>query len=418
MDKAMIDIESLLQRFLRYVQVDTTAREGQDEYPSSPGQLELGRMLRDELLAIGLKDAVQTPMGIVLATLPATVQHAAPIMAWNSHVDTSPETTGKNVRPQVIRNYQGGDIPLPANPDAVIRVSEDPELNALIGKTLITTDGTTLLGADDKAGVAVIMQAVATLVAHPEIPHGPIRVCFTCDEEIGHGVDHVDLREMGATVCYTLDGQGANEIDVETFSADLATISVRGVNVHPAIAKGRMVNALRAVGSFLDRLPRDMLAPEVTAGREGFLHPYTISGGVGEVVLRVLLRDFETAKLNEQADLLRQTAVEVERDYPGTKIEIVVTPQYRNMAEGLAREPRAAEFAKRAVERMGRTPKMTIVRGGTDGSRFTELGLPTPNLSTGQHHLHSRLEWACLEEMEVAVGVLIELAQLWGAERA
>jgi tripeptide aminopeptidase len=297
-------------------------------------------------------------------------------------------------------------------------VSEDPELNALIGKTLITTDGTTLLGADDKAGVAVIMQAVATLVAHPEIPHGPIRVCFTCDEEIGHGVDHVDLRELGATVCYTLDGQGADEIDVETFSADLATISVCGVNVHPAIAKGRMVNALRAVGSFLDRLPRDMLAPEVTADREGFLHPYTISGGVGEVILRVLLRDFETAKLNEQADLLRQTAVEVERDYPGTKIEIVVTPQYRNMAEGLAREPRAAEFAKRAVERMGRTPKMTIVRGGTDGSRFTELGLPTPNLSTGQHHLHSRLEWACLEEMEVAVGVLIELAQLWGAERA
>ncbi len=414
----MIDTDSLLQRFLRYVQVDTTAREGQDCYPSSPGQLELGRMLRDELLAIGLADAVQTPMGIVLATLPATVKHSAPTIAWNSHVDTSPETTGANVRPQVIRNYRGGDIVLPANPDAVIRVSDDPELNELIGKTLITTDGTTLLGADDKAGVAVIMQTVATLIANPQIPHGPIRVCFTCDEEIGHGVDHVDLAELGATVCYTLDGQGADEIDVETFSADLATVTVRGVNVHPAIAKGRMVNAVRAVAGFLDRLPRDILAPEVTADREGFLHPYTIAGGVGEVTLRVLLRDFDTARLDAQAGLLRQAAIETEREFPGTQVQVVVTPQYRNMAEGLSREPRAVDFARRAAEQLGRTPKMTIIRGGTDGSRFTELGLPTPNLSTGQHHLHSRLEWACLEEMEIAARMLIELAQLWGAERA
>ncbi len=414
----MIDTDSLLQRFLRYVQVDTTAREGQDCYPSSPGQLELGRMLRDELLAIGLPDAVQTPLGIVLATLPATVKHSAPTIAWNSHLDTSPETTGANVRPQVIRDYRGGDIVLPANPDAVIRVSDDPELNELIGKTLITTDGTTLLGADDKAGVAVIMQSVATLIAHPEVPHGPIRVCFTCDEEIGHGVDHVDLAELGATVCYTLDGQGADEIDVETFSADLATVTVRGVNVHPAIAKGRMVNAVRAVAGFLNRLPRDILAPEVTADREGFLHPYTIAGGVGEVTLRVLLRDFDTARLDAQADLLRQAAIETEREFPGTQVQVVVSPQYRNMAEGLSREPRAVDFARRAAERLGRTPKMTIIRGGTDGSRFTELGLPTPNLSTGQHHLHSRLEWACLEEMEIAARMLIELAQLWGGERA
>lgn len=418
MDKATIDTEGLLKRFLRYVQVDTTAREGQDCYPSSPGQLELGRMLRDELLAIGLTDAVQSPMGIVLATLPATVKHRAPTIAWNSHVDTSPETTGANVRPQVIRNYPGGDIVLPANPEAVIRVSDDLELNGLIGKTLITTDGNTLLGADDKAGVAVIMQTVATLVAHPEIPHGPIRVCFTCDEEIGHGVDHVDLDQLGATVCYTLDGQGADEIDVETFSADLATVTVRGVNVHPAIAKGRMVNALRAVGGFLNRLPRDVLAPEVTADREGFLHPYTITGGVGDVTLRILLRDFDTARLGEQADLLRKAAIETEREFAGTRVEIVITPQYRNMADGLSREPRAVEFAKAAAEKLGRTPKLTIIRGGTDGSRFTELGLPTPNLSTGQHHLHSRLEWACLEEMELAAKLLIELAQLWGAEGA
>lgn len=414
----MIDTDTLLQRFLRYVQVDTTAREGQDCYPSSPGQLELGRILRDELLALGLSDAVQSPMGIVLATLPATVKHQAPTIALNAHVDTSPETTGANVRPQVIRNYRGGDIVLPANPAAVIRVSEDPELEQLIGKTLITTDGTTLLGGDDKAGVAVIMQTVATLLAHPEIPHGPIRVCFTCDEEIGRGVDHVDLQQLGATVCYTLDGQGADEIDVETFSADLATVTVHGVNLHPAIAKGRMVNALRAAGSFLDRLPRDVLAPEVTEDREGFLHPYTIVGGVGEVTIRVLLRDFETPRLSEQAELLRKAAAETELAFPGTQISVDVTPQYRNMAEGLAREPRAIAFAKSAVERLGRAPRLTIVRGGTDGSRFTELGLPTPNLSTGQHHLHSRLEWACLEEMEQAALMLIELAQLWGAEQA
>ncbi len=414
----MIDTESLLERFLRYVQVDTTAREGQSSYPSSPGQLELGRMLRDELLAMGLEDAVQTPWGIVLATLPATVQHPAPVIAWNAHLDTSPETTGANVRPQVIRNYSGGDIVLPANARAVIRVAEDPELNELLGKTLITTDGNTLLGADDKAGVAVIMQTVATLAAHPEIPHGPIRVCFTCDEEIGHGVDHVDLKELGATVCYTLDGQGADEIDVETFSADLATVTIRGVNVHPAIAKGRMVNALRAAGDFLARLPRGVLAPEVTADREGFLHPYTIAGGVGEVTLRILLRDFDTEKLAAHAGLLQKAAQATEREYPGTQVEIAVAPQYRNMAEGLAREPRAVEFAKRAVQRIGRTPRLTIVRGGTDGSRFTELGLPTPNLSTGQHHLHSRLEWACLEEMEIAGRMLIELAQLWAEPRA
>jgi len=412
----MIDQERLLERFLRYVRVDTTAREGQADYPSSLGQLELGRMLRDELLAIGLSDAVQTDKGIVLATIPATVDRSVPVVAFNSHVDTSPETTGKNVQPQVIRNYAGGDIQLPANPAAVIRTAEDPELNDLVGKTLITTDGTTLLGGDDKAGVAVIVEAAATLIAHPEIPHGPIRVCFTCDEEIGHGVDHVDLEELGAAVCYTFDGQGADEIDVETFSADLAIVTVRGVNVHPAIAKGRMTNALRVAADFLTRLPLDTLAPESTADREGFLHPYVVSGGVGEVTLRILLRDFDTAQLAAHAQLLREAAAATMHKFPAAKIDIATSPQYRNMADGLAGEPRAVEFARRALERLGREPKLTIIRGGTDGSRFTELGLPTPNLSTGQHHLHSNLEWACLEEMEQAARMLIELVQIWATE--
>ena len=252
-------------------------------------------------------------MGIVLASVPSTVSRVVPVVAFNAHLDTSPETTGADVRPQVIRHYAGGDIALPGNPRAVIRVADNPELETLDGRTIITTDGTTLLGADDKAGVAVIMETAAYLQEHPEIEHGPLRICFTCDEEIGHGVDHVDLAELGAHVCYTLDGQGSDEIDVETFSADLAIVTVRGVNIHPSIAKGRMVNALRVAADFLDSLPRTSLAPEATNGREGFLHPYRVEGGVGEVALRILLRDFDTENLERQAAILRSRAADTLR---------------------------------------------------------------------------------------------------------
>ncbi len=410
----MIDDERLLERFLRYVRVDTTACDHSDSYPSSPGQLELGRMLRDELLALGLADAVQTEMGIVLAT----VDHAAPVVALNAHVDTSPETTGANVRPQVIRGYAGGDIVLPAAPELAIGVEENPELKELVGKTIITTDGATLLGSDDKSGVAVIMETAAYLCEHPEIKHPAVRICFTCDEEIGHGVDHVDLQRLGATACYTLDGQGANEIDTETFSADLATVTIRGVNIHPSIAKDRMVNALRATADFLARLPQDTLCPERTAGREGFLHPYQMAGGVAEVSLKVLLRDFETANLASLAERLEVAVRQTERAVAGSKVDIAITPQYRNMADGLRKEPRAVQFAQQALERLGRTPRLTIIRGGTDGSRFTELGLPTPNLSTGEHNPHSPLEWTCLEEMSAAAEMLVELVQLWGEEQS
>lgn len=413
----MIDTQRLLERFLRYVQIDTTAREGQTAYPSSPGQLELGRLLVDELLAIGLDDAMQTDKGIVLATLPANVEGDVPVVALNSHVDTSPETTGAAVRPQVIRDYPGGEIRLPANPQAVIRPSDCPELDALVGCTLVTTDGTTLLGGDDKAGVAVIVETVAFLREHPEIEHGPVRVCFTCDEEIGCGVDHVDLDQLGAAVCYTLDGQHADEIDVETFSADLATLTVRGVNIHPAIAKGRMVNALRVAADFVARLPAETLSPETTTDREGFLHPYHVEGGVAEVSLRILLRDFDTARLEQLATRLREAAAASQAAFPGSAIEVAIKTQYRNMADGLAREPRAVGYAKQALERLGRTPRLTIVRGGTDGSRFTELGLPTPNLSTGQHNIHSPLEFACLDEMVQAAEMLVELLQIWASER-
>ena len=411
-------MDTLLERFCRYVRVYTQADEKSGTVPSSPGQLELGRLLKDELLALGLRDAKHDEHGIVLATIPATVRHAAPLIAWIAHVDTSPETTGLHVKPVVHRNYDGGDIVLPGDPSKVLRAADTPELAALKGKTIITTDGTTLLGGDDKGGVAVIMEAAAYLVRHPEIPHGPLRICFTCDEEIGHGVDHLDLDKLGACVAYTLDGGAAGELDGETFSADLAVVTVKGVNVHPGIAKGHMVNAVRLAALFLDRLPRTCLSPETTADRQGFLHPYRIEGGVAEVALRIILRDFDTTKLAEKADLLRGVARLIETEYPSAKVDMQVTAQYRNMAEGLVKEPRVLTFAEEAMRRAGVEPRRTIIRGGTDGSRLTELGLPTPNLFCGEHNIHSPLEWTCLEEMAAAVRVLVELAQVWGQERA
>lgn len=409
-------MKTLLDRFCRYVRVSTQADERATTYPSSPGQLELGRMLVEELQAIGLRDAHQDPHGIILATVPSTVPRPAPTIALIAHLDTSPETSGIGVKPIVHAPYNGQDIVLPGDPGKVLAIKDNPELAPLVGQTIITTDGTTLLGGDDKAGVAVIMETAAQLMARPENAHGPVRICFTCDEEIGHGVDHVDLKQLGAVAGYTLDGGGVGEIDVETFSADLAVVTITGVNIHPSIAKGRMINAVRLAGLLLDRLPRQLLSPETTADRESFLHPYRIEGGVAKVEMRILLRDFVTVKLVEEAELLRTVARTVAAEFPGAKIEVAVTTQYRNMAEGLAREPRAVAFAEQAMRRVGIEPKQTIVRGGTDGSRLTEMGLPTPNLSTGEHNIHSPLEWTCLEEMATAVRVLLELARRWGEE--
>lgn len=338
------------------------------------------------------------------------------MIAFNAHQDTSPETTGAGVRPQVIRGYVGGDIVLPADNSQVIRVADNPELTALQGKTIVTTDGTTLLGADDKSGIAVIVETVAHLHEHPEIEHGPIRVLFTCDEEIGHGVDHVDIAEVGAVVCYTLDGMGADQIDVETFSADQATVVARGVNIHPSVAKGRMVNALRGLGQFLAMLPRDELSPETTSGREGFLHPYLAEGGVARAEAKVLLRAFDDAELVQQADRLRNIARDVCAKFPGLEIDVEIRRQYRNLKNGLMAEPRAVAMVEQAMARLGRTPNRTIIRGGTDGSLMTALGLPTPNLSTGEHNPHSPLEWTCLEEMVLAAELLVELASVWGRQ--
>lgn len=408
-----MNAERLLARFLQYVQMDTTANETTESYPSSPGQRELGALLVRQLQELGLADAHQDGHGLVWATIPATVAGDVPVVAFNAHLDTSPETSGANVKPQLIRNYGGGDIVLPGDPRQVIRVAENPALQELHGATLITSDGTTLLGSDDKAGIAVIMETAAHLRERPDIRHGPVRILFTCDEEIGRGTKHVDLDELGAHVCYTLDGSGAGEIDVETFSADLAIVTFRGVNIHPSIAKGRMINAVRALSDFIARLPRDRLSPETTDGRDGFVHPYHVGGGVGQAAVKLILRDFDSVKLAQQAELLRTLAGQVEDGFPGLKIDVDVTPQYRNLGEGLSREPRAVEHAEIAHRRLGRLAKRTIVRGGTDGALLTEKGLPTPNLSTGQHNPHSRLEWACLDEMTQAVEVLAELLQVW-----
>jgi tripeptide aminopeptidase len=408
----------LLQRFLKYVQIDTQSDEASTTVPSTAKQLDLCKLLESECRALGLKDVSLDKYGIVLATVPATVAAHAPTIAWVAHVDTSPETTGTAVKPIVHSPYTGGDIVLPGDTTKVIRVADNPDLERLIGATVITTDGTTLLGADDKAGVAVIMSAAAHLLAHPEIAHGPIRLCFTCDEEIGHGVDHVDLKKLDAVCAYTLDGDGKGSVDGETFSADQAIVTVTGINIHPSIGKGKMVNATRILSEFLTQLPTDRLSPETTEGREGFLHPYHIEGGVAQAMVRILLRDFETPALKEYAGLLEQIAAQLRTKYPRASIDIRIVEQYRNMREGLAQEPRAMAKAIEATRAAGLEPRQTIIRGGTDGSRLTALGLPTPNLSTGEHNPHSPLEWTSLEEMRHAVEVLVALAQSWAHEEA
>ena len=407
--------QRLLDRFLQYVQMDTTAREDTNCYPSSPGQRELGQLIVQQLQEMGISDAQQDQHGIVMATITGNVAEA-PVVAFNAHFDTSPETTGKNVQPNVIENFDGKDITLSGDTSKIITSETCAELPDAQGKTIITTDGTTLLGGDDKAGMAIMMELANHLMESPEIARGPVRLLFTCDEEIGCGVDHVNIEKLNATVCYTFDGGGQNMVDVETFSADMAMVTFTGVNIHPSIAKDKMKNAMRAAGQFLDQLPAD-LSPECTDGRDGFIHPYVIEGGVANVSLKILLRDFETTRLGDYATLLKNLAASVQQENPGITVEVAVRQQYRNMADGLAYEPRAVTLAVKAHENLGRSAEQTIIRGGTDGSRLTELGLPTPNLSSGQHNPHSPLEWACLDEMIAACEVGVEIVKLWAAEK-
>ncbi|MBX3418031.1 MAG: peptidase T [Pirellulaceae bacterium] len=412
----MLNSERLLQRFLQYVHVDTTANAAAETYPSSPGQIELGKIVVAQLREMGAVDIEQSEFGIVMATIPANGIPDAPVVAFNAHFDTSPETSGKNVRPQVIRHFDGRDIVLAGDPTKIITAATCSELPSAAGQTIITTDGTTLLGGDDKAGMAIMMELANVLLESKPFEHGPVRLLFTCDEEIGLGVKHVDLEKLASHVCYTFDGGGIDMVDNETFSADLAVVTFSGVNIHPSIGKGKMINAIRGQADFLSRLPRE-LSPEQTEGRDGFLHPYQLEGGVAHSSVQILLRDFETARLSDYAQLLEQTARETEQAFPGLKVEVAIHKQYRNMAEWLEREPRAVKFAVEAHERLGRRANLSIIRGGTDGSQLTEKGLPTPNLSSGQHNIHSPLEWASLDEMQSACEVGLEIIRLWATAK-
>lgn len=407
-----INRQRLLDRFLQYVRFDTTADANSSNYPSSAGQLELGKLLVQQLKAMSITDAHQDQHGLVWGTVPSTVAGPAPTILLNSHLDTSPETTGKNVSPQVISSYNGEEITLGTS-GLSLNTLNSPALLKLIGKTLITTDGTTLLGGDDKAGVAIIMELAQTLIENPHLPHGPVRLLFTCDEEIGQGTKHVSLDKVQATAGYTLDGGGSGSLDVETFSADQATVLFRGKNIHPSIAKGCMINTIRAVGHFIDHMPKHILAPEVTDGRQGFMHPYVLQGGVAESKLLILLRDFDTQRLTEFAKLLEDLAHETELLWPGLKVKVDITQQYRNMGDGLRRFPLVADLAEQAFAQLNRPCQREIIRGGTDGALLTALGLPTPNLSSGQYNIHSPLEFACLDEMLEAVEHLVVLLDLW-----
>lgn len=408
-------MDTLLDRFCRYVKVETTAVEDTDQYPSSPGQLELGKMLVEEMKALGVTDAAMDEFGTVMGTIPGNVP-GAPTIAWLAHKDTSPEASGKDVKPQIHKNYDGQDIILPGDPSKVIKVAETKGLAELKGKTIITSDGTTLLGADDKAGIAVIMTTAAHLIQNPDIKHGPIRIVFTGDEEVGRGTDKVDIKKIDAVCAYTLDGEGAGGLENETFSADQAIVTLTGVNIHPGLAYGKMVNAIRLAGEFLEKMPKQV-APERTKDREPFMHPYIIEGGVPETKIRILLRSFVTDDLASQAEVLNRIASEVQAAHPKAKINVAVKKQYRNMIEHLAKEPRAVKLAEAAYRKLGLEPKFEAIRGGTDGSRLSEMGLPTPNISTGMHNFHSELEFACLEQMEASVKMLTELAILWGQEK-
>ena len=411
-----INSERLLERFMRYVRVGTAADPHSGTYPSTDSQRRLGEMIRDELAAMSIDDAHIDENALVWGTVPATVDGDCPTVALVAHLDTSPEAPGDNVEPQVIESYAGGDIVLQTG--QTISLDSSPDLAGLVGKTLITTDGSTLLGGDDKAGVAIIMELAETLIENPHLQHGPVRLLFTCDEEIGHGTDKIDLGKVDATVAYTIDGGGAGMIDDETFSADAATVRFVGHNIHPAIAKDRMVNAMRAASDFVSQLPRDHHTPETTDDREGFIHPHTIRGGVGEAVVELILRSFESEDLKTYADQLRALAVSVASKTAGIEVDVEIRRQYRNMREGLSAFPEAVSLAEQAFANVGRPFTREIIRGGTDGSQLTEKGLPTPNLSSGQHNIHSVTEFACLDEMVQASEHLVELLRLWGEMRS
>ena len=405
---------SCVERFLEYVKFDTQSREDSDSYPSTAGQLELLQRLYDELKAFGLVDVSFDDHGYVFATVPATSdKQEVPVIGFLAHVDTSPEMSGQDVKAIIHRDYQGQDLVLPDDPSAVISLEGNPHLAGQIGNDIITASGTTLLGADNKAGVAEIMGAVEYLLAHPEIAHGPVRIGFTPDEEVGSGTRYFDVEQFGAVCAYTMDGETLGELQMETFSADAITATFKGFNTHPGFAKGKMVNAIKVAADFIASLPKDGLSPETTEGYEGFVHPYMMDASVECCSVKMLVRDFKTANLREMEDRVEQLALAAAAANPGSQVEIRVEESYRNMKEVLDHHPDVVENACEAIRRAGLEPAIEPIRGGTDGSRLSFMGLPTPNIFAGEHNFHSRFEWISTSDMHKAVEVIIKLCQVW-----
>jgi tripeptide aminopeptidase len=407
--------DNLLARLLRYVRIDTQSSELSKTFPSTPGQLELQRVLQEELEEMGATDVRLTRHGYVMATVPATSKRAGlPTVAFLAHVDTAPDFSGHDVKPVVHRKYDGRPIRFADNRYLRLDPAIDPELLQARGKDIVTASGTTLLGADDKAGVAVVMTLADYLLQHPEISHGPIRICFTPDEEIGRGVDKLDLRELGAAVAYTLDGHCPGEICWQTFSGDRATVTIAGVSTHPGEAKAKgMINAAHLAAKLVALLPRERCAPETTCDSEGFMHPYDFQGGVERATVKIILRDFELDGLAAKRDILRGLCRGLQAAEPRARISCGIRKQYRNMAYWLRQDMTPVELAREAVRDLGLQPIEHPVRGGTDGSRLTELGLPTPNLFCGEHNVHGPLEWVAVQDMECAVRTCVRLAEVW-----
>ena len=404
-------------RFLRYVVIDTQSDPASPSCPSTEKQKDLGRLLVRELLEMGLGDAHLDEHGYVYATIQANTDKRVPVICFCSHMDTSPDCTGKDVKPQIVKNYRGGDIVLPADPAQIIRVADNPALADQIGNDIVTTDGTTLLGADNKAGLAEIMDAAHFLVRNPQIKHGTIKLLFTPDEEIGRGVDKVDLTKLGADFAYTIDGETAGNIEDETFSADGVTIAIEGVSTHPGFAKGKMEHAIKIASAIVARLPKDTCSPETTEGKEGFLHPIAMSGALEKATLSFIVRDFTDQGLKENEQLLEAIVKDVMRDFPHSSYRMEIRQQYRNMKQVIDRHPETIDNAMEAIRRTGLTPKRTSIRGGTDGSRLSFMGLPCPNIFAGEHAFHSRTEWVSVQDMEKAVQTIVHLAMIW-EERA
>ena len=411
-------MSSVLDRFLRYVKIDTQSDPHSTSFPSTEKQRDLSQLLVVELQTLGLTDAHLDEHGYVYATIPATSPKAkVPVICFCSHVDTSPDVTGLNVQPLVHHNWQGTDIVLPDDPAQIIRLADHPDLAGQLGNDIVTASGTTLLGADNKAGVAEIMAVAEYLLQHPEISHGPIRILFTPDEEVGRGTEHVDMLKLGADFGYTVDGETVGTLENETFSADAARISIQGVSTHPGFAKGKLENALKIAADIVAALPQGTLSPETTEEKEGFIHPVDMQGNQDEATVDFILRDFTLAGLKQKQEILRQIMESALQKYPNSRGTLTVTEQYRNMKEVLDKYPEVVDNALEAMRRVGLAAELRSIRGGTDGSRLSFMGLPCPNIFAGEHAFHSRLEWVSVQDMEKAVEVIVEIAKVW-EERA